>query len=78
MQKTRFSRKLDTCGRLVLPKKLREEMNLVIGDAYDFFVHEQDNRRYLCIECPQKPDEVALALEVLKKNGFKIEINESN
>lgn len=63
-----FSRKLDTSGRLTIPLKLREELNLQIGQEYEFSLQEIDGRRYLCIDCGVC-DEVANALAVLKKYG---------
>ena len=76
MQETGFGRKLDSLGRLVLPKKLREQMNLVEGQTYQFFTHKIGNKMYLCIECPGNQDEIDLAIELLKKNGIKIEVSE--
>ena len=76
MVETGFGRKLDSCGRLVLPSKLREKMNLVIGETYQFYTHEEGGKTYLCIECPGNQDEVDFAIELLKKNGIKIEVSE--
>lgn len=76
MQETGFGRKLDSCGRLVLPKKLRENFNLVIGETYPFYTHQEHGKTYLCIECPGNQDEIDAAIEVLRKNGIKIEVSE--
>ena len=51
-------------------------MNLVIGETYQFFTHQEGGKTYLCIECPGNQDEVDLAIELLKKNGIKIEVSE--
>ena len=77
MVETGFGRKLDSCGRLVLPSKLREKMNLVIGETYQFYTHQEGNKTYLCIECPGKQDEIDFAIELLKKNGIRIEVSEN-
>ncbi len=76
MQETGFGRKLDSCGRLVLPIKLREKLNLVIGQTYQFYTHQEKGKTYLCIECPGNQDEVDLAIELLRKNGIKVEVSE--
>ena len=72
MQITEFSRKLDTTGRLVIPIRLREAMGLEIGQEYSFYTHEENGKKYLCIECPvtQKLEE---AKALLKKYGYKVE-----
>ena len=53
MDKTVMTRKLDTVGRIMIPAKLREELNMVIGNNYEFFIEYKDNKVYLCIECPE-------------------------
>lgn len=73
MVETRFSRKLDSSGRLVVPVKLRERLHMKEGQIYQFFTHEENGRVFLCVECPEVKDEVATALEVLRRNGFLIE-----
>ena len=51
-------------------------MNLVVGETYQFFTHQEQGKTYLCIECPEIPSEIDAALAVLKKNGIKIEVSE--
>lgn len=65
MTKTTFSRKLDTIGRLMIPSKLREDLHMVIGRNYEFFIKQENDKVYLCIECPEATDEVAIAKEML-------------
>jgi bifunctional DNA-binding transcriptional regulator/antitoxin component of YhaV-PrlF toxin-antitoxin module len=72
MIKTQYSRKLDPTGRLVIPSKLREKLNLKIGDSYDFFLCEVKGRQFLCIECPRPEAEIEKALKVLRDNGFEV------
>lgn len=53
MYKTRFARKLDSTGRLVIPTKLREQMGLVVGEEYIFYITEdEEGSKYICIKCP--------------------------
>jgi AbrB family looped-hinge helix DNA binding protein len=61
MKKTEHSRKIDSNGRVILPSQLRDELQLKPGDLAEFFVHEENGRTYLCIECPNIEDEIAKA-----------------
>lgn len=69
---TQHSRRLDSLGRLVIPKKLREELGLESGTEYTFYKHEHEGKIYLCIEAPEATDEVAKALELLRQNGYNL------
>lgn len=73
MRITKYSRKLDTMGRIMLPKRLREELGLKEGTEYTFYTHEDDRgRRFLCIECPEvNPDMLEEARRLVKKYGLK-------
>ena len=73
MVETGFDRKMDSSGRLVVPVKLRERLRMSEGFVYQFFIHEENGKTFLCVECPEIQDEVTNALEVLKRNGFLIE-----
>lgn len=70
MEKTEYARKLDSNGRLVIPSKLRDRMELKVGEIYEFFIHEENDKTFLCIECPVKND-LAKAIEVLQKQGLQ-------
>lgn len=40
-------------GRIMLPKRLREELGLKEGTEYTFYTHEDEQgKKFLCIECP--------------------------
>jgi len=69
---TQHSRRLDSLGRLVIPKKLRDELGLEPGTEYTFYKHEHEGKIYLCIEAPEATDEVAKALELLRQNGYNL------
>lgn len=74
---TGYSRKLDTMGRIMLPKPLREQMGLIIGQEYNFFKFEDEQgRKFICIECPGI-DEATLeeARRIVQKYGLKIDKN---
>lgn len=72
MESTNFSRKLDTMGRIMIPIKLREELGLTIGNEYDFFLHEENGRKYICIDCGNavSADELEQARQLVKKYGL--------
>lgn len=77
MEKTTFNKKIDSAGRITLPAKLRTQMGLDIGDDLDFYIHQEDGKTYLCLECPnagkQKQKEVDAAIAALAKMGYKID-----
>ena len=70
LQQTEYARRLDSSGRLVIPSKLRDELNIQTGDMFDFFVHEQDGKKYLCIECYRLENEIEKAKRVLREAGL--------
>lgn len=72
MEETKFARKLDSSGRLVIPIRLREQLHLNQGDIYRFLLHEENGKTYLCIECPNSVTELEGALAILRKNGYEI------
>lgn len=72
MRETEYSRRLDSSGRLVIPSKLREELQMEIGDEYNFYIHEHEGRTYLCVECFRKENEIEKAKRILREAGFKI------
>ena len=70
MKQTEYARRLDSNGRLVIPSALRDELNIQSGDTFDFFIHEQNGKTYLCIECYRVEDEIEKAKRVLREAGF--------
>lgn len=43
MKATGYVRKLDSLGRIVLPKSLRRQLNIKEGDSIEMFVDDQGN-----------------------------------
>lgn len=72
MKETQFARRLDTSGRLVIPIRLREELNLKIGDTYSFFIYEENDEKYLCVKCPKAETELEKAMKIIQQNGMKV------
>lgn len=78
MQETTYSRKLDTSGRLTIPTRLREEVGLVIGAEYHFFLHEEGGRKYICIDCGPTitPEMLDKAMKIVQESGMKVVQND--
>ena len=56
MRATGYVRKLDSLGRIVLPKSLRRQLDIKVGDSIEMFVDKDGNvvlDKYLprCIFC---------------------------
>lgn len=73
MKETKYSRKLEQNGRLLIPIKLREEMNLIPGQEYKLYIHQENGHNYICIDCGI-PETISIeqAIQVLQANGIKI------
>lgn len=78
MKATQFSRKLDGQGRLMIPIRLREQVNLTIGKEYNFFIHEENGHIYICVDCGEAPKTMDLeeAKRIIQENGLKIVQND--
>lgn len=73
MERTQHSRKIDINGRIIIPSQLREQLEVKCGDTHDFFIHEEDGRTFLCIECFNLEDEISRAKRILREAGIKVE-----
>ena len=52
MKATGYVRKLDSLGRIVLPKSLRKQLKIKEGDNIEMFLDEQGNvvlDKYICL-----------------------------
>ena len=72
MKQTEYSRKVDSNGRIIIPAQLRDELDIRPSDTLDFFIHEHDNRTFLCVECFRVEDEIERAKRILKEAGIKV------
>ena len=72
MENTGYYRRLDGSGRLVLPAKLRESLNMQPGDEYTFYTHEVDGKTYLCVECIGLENEIERAKRILREAGIEV------
>jgi bifunctional DNA-binding transcriptional regulator/antitoxin component of YhaV-PrlF toxin-antitoxin module len=73
MEYTGYFRTLDSSGRLVLPAKMRDALNMKQGDIYHFFTHEWEGKTYLCIECIGLENEIEKAKRILREAGIKVD-----
>lgn len=69
MKKTQYSRKLDDHNRLVIPKPLRQLLDLRPGEVYDFYLHEENGMQYLAIPVG---DSLERAKELLRQAGYAV------
>lgn len=74
MQQTKYARKLDQTGRMMIPIRLREEMNMIAGKTYPFCTLVENGRNYICIDCGPVEDAVTVeeALEIIRRAGLKV------
>lgn len=45
----KISRRVDSCGRISLPKHLRLKYNLDVGEEVEFFTCVIDGREFVCL-----------------------------
>lgn len=74
MTPTQFSRKLDSSGRIMIPVKLREQMNLQPGQVYYFSTMEENGHKFICIDCGPaiSNEELDEAMRIIRASGLKI------
>ena len=70
MKQTEHSRKVDSNGRIIIPSQLRDQLDIRPGDLLEFYIHEDNGRTFLCVECARVEDEVERAKRVLREAGL--------
>ena len=50
----KISRRVDSCGRISLPKHLRLKYNLDVGEEVEFFTCVIDGREFVCLSAKQE------------------------
>lgn len=63
----KYSRKLDSLGRIIIPAKLREDLGMQLGQEYEFGVRQIDGRNYLVIDCGIPDEEYLKAMKIIQK-----------
>lgn len=72
MIETEYKKKIDSYGRITIPSKLREEMQLESGDECQFYKFTDDEGGvYLCLKCGRVESEIEKAKRLLESQGFK-------
>lgn len=69
------SRKIDSLGRITIPKGLRDRMSLSENSELELFTATLDGRHCICLASPV--DEEERAIEFLRERGYKIDKQES-
>ena len=70
MKLTEHSRKVDSNGRIIIPSQLRDQLDIRPGDLLEFYIHEDNGRTFLCVECTRVEDEVEKAKRILREAGL--------
>lgn len=73
MNPTNKSRKLDNLGRLVIPATLRKDYGIQEGKDYQFYIHAENGKNYLCIEIGDAENtELMKAKKLLEEAGYSV------
>lgn len=74
MENTGYTKALDSVGRVIIPKKLRQQLSLRPGDDLMMYLYTDDNGiQYLCLQLPDKRQEKKMqAKELLEELGVEL------
>lgn len=51
----KVSRRVDSCGRISLPKHLRAKYNMEVGEELEIFTYEaEDGKQYICLRVKEE------------------------
>ena len=53
----KISRRVDSCGRISLPKHLRTKFNMDVGEEVEFFTYEVDGKNFICLAAKEEDSE---------------------
>lgn len=68
------TRKIDSLGRITLPKGLRDRMFLSENAELEFFTANIDGRQCICLASPVNEEaEIQKAIDFLVEKGYSIE-----
>lgn len=54
----KITRRVDSCGRISLPKHLRLKYNMDVGEEVEFFTCEINGREFICLSTKQDEEEI--------------------
>jgi bifunctional DNA-binding transcriptional regulator/antitoxin component of YhaV-PrlF toxin-antitoxin module len=67
---------MDSAGRLIIPAKLRQLLNMRPGDLFQFYTTTLNGRKFLCIPCGgqdlEEEKELEWAMQILSDHGVDI------
>lgn len=67
------TRKLDSLGRLVIPKSLRERVGFKEGEEMYFYTCEDNGKKYICVTNREDENrDFAVAAKVLAELGLEV------
>lgn len=73
LRKENTTRKIDSLGRVSIPKSMRERLEIVEGDEMEFFMLADDaGEQYVCLTNHKGNNRYALAAEVLEELGLDV------
>lgn len=79
MKKTGLIRRLDDHGRLLLPRSLRDSLNIQSGDEFEFYTEKTElGKNAICLvkyDIDQVDPRYKIAAEVLRELGEEIPAN---
>lgn len=68
-------KKIDSIGRIVIPKGLRDRMELGDGAELEFYTAKIDGRNVICLAAPvNEQEELERAIELLVSRGYSVEV----
>lgn len=67
------TRKVDTLGRVTIPKSLRDRMRIKENDDLELFTMEDEGREYICMSAVDAiPARYIVAVDVLNELGVAV------
>lgn len=71
--KENITRKLDSLGRISVPKPIRQRLNIADLAEMEFFTMEDNGRYYICMsDVAEKDGKYATAAQVLVELGLEV------
>ena len=52
-----ITRRVDSCGRISIPKHLRAKFGIDVGEEVEFFTYEVNGRKFICLAAKEEENE---------------------